>query len=382
MVISTSELSDPRSWPRAPAAPPWPAVRAALDAPTRDEAETHDASARAWLRARLDAGEGEALARAFAQAPSFALARHLQRLAADVLRTYGPHGALRTVLFALPIVIVAALGESRAPVTLSGVLTNARPIADRLRVARAFGGAETFALAPALVAAHALDWHALPGLLRRSRLGDRADASENVALAPLELSPSPICVDTEEERVHLRFMVGAILAAPRLDPLAGATLGREGIALARAVGDALKAPGVSLLTLPRAPQSLSLAVATGRAAQREVAAQVFASNAIRRLRRAYGEPTAIISAHRADDAPGGGELRLSLSSPFATKAAEGFRCAIQPSERVQDVAAMLDALLRDCQVGDVRVEPGIHGDVDPVTGQPLFFKHPGADALH
>lgn len=381
MVIRSAELSDPRSW--APASPdaPWPALRAALDAPTRDEAEAHDASVRAWLRARFDAGEGPTLAHAFAHAPSFALVRHLQRLAVEVERTYASADALRVVMFALPIVLVAALDEGRGPVTLSGVLGETEPIADRLREARAFGGARTFALAGALVGAQALDWQALPGLLSRSRLAERGDASEHPPLA-LDVAPSPIRVDVEEERVHLRFIVGAILAPPRADPLAGATLGREGVPLARAIGDALNAPGVSLLALPRPPQPLSLAVAAGRTAQREVAASLFVSNAIRTLRRAYGEPTAIISAHRAADAPGGGELRLSLSSPFAPKAAQGFRCPIEPGERVQDVAAMLDALLRDCRVTDVRVQAGIHDDVDPMTGQALFFKDPGAGALH
>jgi hypothetical protein len=381
MVIRSAELSDPRSWPPASPDAPWPALRAALDAPTRDQAEAHDASVRAWLRARFDAGEGDTLAHAFAQAPSFALARHLQRLAVEVERTYASADALRAVLFALPIVIVTALDEGRAPVTLSGVLGETESIADRLRKARAFGGAETFALARALVGAHALDWQALPGLLSRSRLAEGDDASGHPPLA-LDVAPSPIRVDVEEERVHLRFIVGAILAPPRADPLAGATLGHEGVTLARAIGDALKAPGVSLLALPRPPQPLSLAVVTGRTAQRDVAAQLFVSNAIRTLRRAYGEPTAIISAHRATDAPSGGELRLSLSSPFAPKAAEGFRCPIEPGERVQDAAAMLEALLSDCQVTDVRVRPGIHDDVDPITGQPLFFKAPGAGALH
>jgi hypothetical protein len=380
-VNSSVEFPDPRSWPAASAGPPWPDVRAALDAPTRDEAEAHDASVLAWLRARFDAGEGDALARAFAQAPSFASVRHLQRLAVEAERAYAAADVLRVVLFALPIVIVTALDEGHAPVTLSGVLGETEPIADRLRAARAFGGAETFALAHALVDAHALGWQALPGLLARGRLGEGDDASEHPPLA-LELAPAPIRVDVRDERVHVRFIVGAILAPPRADPLAGATLGREGVRLARAIGDALKAPGVSLLALPRPPQPLSLAVVTGRTAQRDVAAQLFVSNAIRTLRRAYGEPTAIISAHRATDAPSGGELRLSLSSPFAPKAAEGFRCPIEPGERVQDAAAMLEALLSDCQVTDVRVRPGIHDDVDPITGQPLFFKDPGAGALH
>jgi hypothetical protein len=135
---------------------------------------------------------------------------------------------------------------------------------------------------------------------------------------------------------------------------------------------------VSLLALPRDPQRLVGAVQSGRAAQREVSAQLFASNAIRALRRAFGEPTAIISAHRAADAPGRGELRLSISSPFAPKEAEGFRCPLYPYETVQEVGSMLVALVRDCRVTDVRVIPGVHDDIDPLTQGPLFFKNDGA----
>ena len=109
-------------------------------------------------------------------------------------------------------------------------------------------------------------------------------------------------------------------------------------------------------------------------AQREVAAQIFASNALRKFRASVGEPIAVISAHRADDAPGGGELRLSLSSPFALRDAEGFRCRLYPHESVRDVATMLRDLLRDCRVADVRVRSGVHPDVDSETGMRLLFK--------
>ena len=41
---------------------------------------------------------------------------------------------------------------------------------------------------------------------------------------------------------------------------------------------------------------------------------------------------------------------------------------------MHEVAAMLVRRLRDCRVADVRVVRGVHDDVDPVTGVPLFFK--------
>jgi hypothetical protein len=128
-----------------------------------------------------------------------------------------------------------------------------------------------------------------------------------------------------------------------------------------------------LLALPRAPRRLLPAVAEGRTAARDVAAQIFTSNALRRFRGAVGEPSAVISAHRAPDAPGGGELRLSLSSPLEARAAEGFRCPLFPIERVSDVGATLTTLLRDCRVTDIRMLDGVHADRGE-SGETLLFK--------
>ena len=102
------------------------------------------------------------------------------------------------------------------------------------------------------------------------------------------------------------------------------------------------------------------------------------SNAIRKLRAATGEPAAVISAHRAAGAPGGGELRLSLSSPLDARPVEGFRCPLFATDRVDDVAAMLGDLLRDCRLAYVRILPGVHADRDPQTGLALLFR---ADAV-
>ena len=120
--------------------------------------------------------------------------------------------------------------------------------------------------------------------------------------------------------------------------------------------------------------SLPAALNEGRKAQREVSAQLFVGNALRRLRAAFCEPTAILSAHRAADAVGGGELRLSLSSPFSPRDAEGFCCPLLPTERVADVTAMLTDLLSDCRLEDVRAVPGVQPDRDAATGMILLFK--------
>ena len=178
--------------------------------------------------------------------------------------------------------------------------------------------------------------------------------------------------------MHLRFLAGVALAAPGADLLAESDADRWAMPLAQELGAQLAGEGYSVLALPRAAQAPLAALQQGRAAQRDIGAQLFASNAIRRLRASVGEPSAVISAHRCAGAPGGGELRLSLSSPFDPRRAEGFRCPLFAGDRAVDVATMLADLMRDCRVSDVQALRGVHADRDQATGMTLLFK---ADAV-
>ena len=109
------------------------------------------------------------------------------------------------------------------------------------------------------------------------------------------------------------LVVGSALAARNAKLVDARDTGRWGRPLAQALMEELRAADVSLVALPRPPRSLPAAVALGRAAQREVGAQLFASRALRELSPSVGEPVSAISAHLADDAPGGGVLRRSVS---------------------------------------------------------------------
>jgi hypothetical protein len=241
-----------------------------------------------------------------------------------------------------------------------------------LREHRALGGSETFALAPPLVTSDAFDLARLPQLLAWQR--QAADGGVD----HLDLHPTPIATKVGQEGVHLRFLAGVALAAPRADLLRETESAAGAMALAQELAHQLAGPGYSVLALPRAPQAPLAALQQGRAAQRDIGAQLFASNAIRRLRASVGEPSAVISAHRCVSAPGGGELRLSLSSPFDPRRAEGFRCPLFAGDRAVDVARMLADLMRDCRVTDVQALPGVHADRDSATGLTLLFK---ADAV-
>jgi hypothetical protein len=378
------DIADPRVY-SAPTGPIQESLiqlaEASLAASSASRAEEIDRTLVGALAAHLQGDDALWLADLLSASPSAAVARHIWRRLIDSWRAASAPEDDRVVatLFALPVVIVAgATSNESAPVAstlggvLAGVLVDAERVTALLREHHALGGNLSFALAAPLVAADALDIPRLPTLLAWQNLSP-SDGS-----VTREVHPTPMVVHSNQESVHLRFLIGTAIGTSALDVFADKEGGEWIMPLAQELSRQLATTGLSVLALPRPPQAPLLALQQGRAAQREVGAQLFASNAIRRFRARVGEPSAVISAHRCAAAPGGGELRLSLSSPFDPRQAEGFRCPLFPPDRAVDVATMLLDLLRDCRVTDVRVIAGAQADRDPDTGLPLLFR---ADAV-
>jgi hypothetical protein len=367
-------IGDPRVWPAAAAAEPYAGAlhqhaAKSLAAATLPEAELHNGAIGAAIRALIATQDGATLGKIFESAPSAAIYRHLWR---ELVHTESASddGAMAMTVFALPLTIVA--GRERdddVAATLPCVLSNVAEIATLLREHGALLGNQTFALANTLIAADAIDIRNLPSIYAWRQLRDGSGA-----IAPRDLAAAPIVVEDRNARVHLRFIVGLAVAARGVDLLSDHSVGKWGMPLTQVLGRALAQHGVTVLALPHAPKRLCVALQQGRAAQREVSAELFASGAIRKMRASVGEPAAVVSAHHAFDAPAGGELRLSLSSVFDPAQAEGFRCPLYRADQTTDVVNMLLALLQDCRVSDVRVLPGLHPDRDPATGLRLLFK--------
>lgn len=353
-------------------------ARESLAAATGAQADACDARIAALLRERIAAVDGAGLAALFASAPAADIHRHLWRILArlersgDALVTGSP-----VRLFAMPVVIVTALqAATTEPRELAGVLADPRELAALLVEHGALAGNATLALSSSLVDANALELARVPALL----------AAATLAAAPggLDLAPAPIAVAGTTESVHLRFIVGTALAAPSATLFRDSDAGKWAMPFAQRLSAMLAAADTSVLAMARPPQPLVEALWTGRIAQREVAAQLFVSNALRDLRARVGEPVAVISVHRGPEGTTSGdmpaEVRVSLSSPFEPRDAQGLRCPLWPLDRAEDVAGMLATLLADCRVRDVRREPGVHADRDPVSGGPLLFKAGSDDA--
>lgn len=371
-------VPDPRTFPDPASASPdaaalYALAQAGLVAETGQCAEALDREIRNALARHL-AGDGEALGAILAGAPSVAVTRHLWRQLDAAWRETGAEvgAGLEVILFAMPLVIVTGVEGASGEGVLPAILDEPAKLAAILREHGALAGNRSFVLANALVGAPAFDMERLPEIHAWRRLPD--SLAPGAPLPARVLTPAPLRFAAEREGVHLRYLVGTALAKPGADLLAESGTGTWGAPLTQELGRQLGTAKVSVLVLPRAPQRLLPAVQQGRTAQREVSAQMFASNAIRKLRATVGEPSAVISAHRVPGVPGRGELRLSLSSPFGPRGAEGFRCPLYPLDRVGDVVAMLVDLLRDCRVTDIRTLAGVHADRDAATGLPLLFK--------
>jgi hypothetical protein len=322
---------------------------------------------------RLLEGDGTSLAALLEHAPSLDIYRHVWRLLARRAAFPLPSDeAIAPRLFAISLVLVAALTDrAAAAVALDAIVRDIGRLNALLAEHGALNGNRNFALSSALVSSQAIDVPRLPALMRAAgALG-----------GPLDLEPVPIDVQASEA-AHLRFLVGTAIAARDAELFGARDPGAWGLPVARTLMAGLARPGVSLVVLPRATLSLPAAVAQGRAAQREVAAQLYASHALRELRASVGEPVAIVSAHRTDEVASGGELRLSLSSPFSPRDAYGFRSELFVGENVSDALSMLIDLLRDCRVADVRIVGGVHADRDPITGGPLLFKPETMPVVH
>ncbi|MEP7083621.1 MAG: hypothetical protein ABI854_02700 [Betaproteobacteria bacterium] len=338
-----------------------------LSAATGQERELADAKLRAALAEVVVAADVTALQDALNAAAHPAQYRHLWRaLVAAWHATAAQNGShLVAHGFALPVVLVTAADEA---IELPGVLDDVATVASLLQQHGALAGNRNFGLANVLAGAEALGLDSLPRWLGR-RDAQREDGGPDSA------APLPIAVAAGQEGAHLRFILGSALAAASAVLFVQRTADGWGIPVAQHLSRQLGVAGVQVLALPRAPMDPWSALHDGRIAHREVGWQLFASSAIRALRAAFGEPTAVISAHRTS---AGGELRVSLSSPFGERDAQGFRCPLYPFDRVEDVTAMLVDLLRACRISDIRMLAAVQPDRDPLTGLLLLFR---ADAI-
>ncbi|MBM3343124.1 MAG: hypothetical protein FJY56_13575 [Betaproteobacteria bacterium] len=350
-------LPDPRRW----AAPGASSPLAALTAKSLEG----DAAARAALRLELDqlmeAGDDAALQTLLREAPSASGYRHLQQMLAKLVNKPDRGETVIARLFALPLVIVAG---ARKNLRLPEALPDINAVAALLNEHGVLGAARNFGLGNALVSLDTLA--CLPLSLLRAWA-----AQLRTGAAPLALAGSAIDIAPGREQVELRFVVGASVTPAHVPSVmeTGSNVGAWGMPLTILLAQQLAQPALDVLPIARAPAALYLAADAGRAAQIELAFNLFLSNTVRRFRMAVGDPAVVLSAHR--DQTGAAEFRVSLSSAFDESLLEGFRWPLYPADDHLEIINKIKYLLDECRLSDMQLLAQVAGDVNARGGR--FF---------
>jgi hypothetical protein len=325
------------------------------------------------LRARAAAGADSEIQAALAAAPTrYVYARLWRALSAAVEKPATDEVAPR--VFAIPWVIVCA---GSVPGSVSCVLPDVSELARVLETSGVFGPSRNLGLSNVLCSIEALEALSPGTVLRWSQNPETHD-----------ISPAPIPVLRGIEEVHVRFLLGAAIAPAHAPDIVttGANIGTWGTPALSAMAAQLATPGVQILPMARPPAGLYSAAYVGRRAGIEAALALFMSNALRRFRMKVGDPAVRLSSHAsrmsdtsdtrdmshtAHSSPAGGELRVTLTSPFDDSLVEGFRWPLHPADDLTEITQAVTGLILECRLPEPELSPEVLPDLT-VTGAVYF----------
>lgn len=293
------------------------------------------------LREALEAGNDARIEQAFAETASRP-ARDALAHALDAALEARGEAALEMRIFAIPLLIVTG---GRGLAVVPGFVPDVGELRKQFEKHGALGQSKNFGLSNALTSAERLA-EVKPSMLYRLTRGLGQEG-----FRPPDFAPQDIEVDSGEERVHLRFLIGAAVTpanALGFTEKAG-NIGAWGLPFTQALARQLGQEGLSLLPIPRPPMGLQRALETGRFALREMEFQLFLSNALRRFRARVGDPDATVASYSDSS------IRITLDSPFDASLACEYRWPLYPEDDLDAVSKSILGLLGDCRLETVQV---------------------------
>ncbi len=262
-----------------------------------------------------------------------------------------PRGRIGLRAFAFPILLIAGGKPSgRIP----GIVPDMAALREVLEVVGALGQARNVGIGNALVSPAALGAVSPVTLYR---LGRDAAGDGPAVVESLQLPPADIVLESADEQVQLRFLLGAAVTpgdAPDI-PETAANIEAWGMAWTRALANQISQPGLALLPVPRPPLPIRRALAAGRFAWREMQLQLFLSRALRAFRSSVGEPDVVVAS--CSDAT----VRVRLSSLLDEALTTQYEWPLEPDDEFAAVSSAILGLLAECRVDRVdvldRVQP-------------------------
>jgi len=334
-------LPDPRAYTPFSSNPLVVAAERAAKAGSALQQQDAGGTLLSRLREALEAGNDARIEQALAEATSQSVRVMLTRALITALE---PADAADLVMrvFAIPLLFVSG---GRGLAVVPGVVPDVGELQKLFEKHGALGQSKNFGLGNALTTAERLAAVKPSMLYRLTRgLGEKG-------FRPPHLAPQDIEVDSGEERVHLRFLLGAAVTpanAPGFSETAG-NIGAWGLPFTQALAGQLGQKGLSLLPVPRPPMNLQQALESGRFVLREMEFQLFLSNALRRFRARVGDPDATVAS--CSD----GSVRINLGSPFDASLACEYRWPLHPEDDLGAVGRSIFGLLAECRLQTVQV---------------------------
>jgi hypothetical protein len=334
-------LADPRTYPPFSSNPLVVAAERTAKAGSALQQEDAGGTLMSHLREALEAGNDARIEQALAEATSRSVRETLTGALVAALEA-GDEAALLMRIFAIPLLFVSG---GRGLAVVPGVVPDVGELQKLFEKHGALGQSKNFGLGNALTTAERLA-AVKPSMLYRLTRGLGEEG-----FRPPHLAPQDIEVDSGEERVHLRFLVGAAVApanAPAFTETAG-NIGAWGLPFTRALAGQLGQKGLSLLPVPRPPMNLQRALESGRFALREMEFQLFLSNALRRFRARVGDPDATVASYSD------GSVRINFGSPFDASLACEYRWPLYPEDDLGAAGRSIFGLLAECGLETVQV---------------------------
>jgi len=322
-------LPDPRRYP--PPNARNPVIRLVMKQLTASSPEIAAEAARALRQNLVDmiaAGDHAGLNAILTQSPALEAAQALWQALREILEAPAPFAP-----FLIPVILVAGVKGSA---TLPGALTDPQALVDLLRQHGVFAPDAEVSLARELVREDALA-AINPSQILRWREADLALAGASMPL--------------HDEAVFLRFIVGISSVPPQK------RMGAWGMPLAELISKQLATEGVTLFTIPRAPQGWLSALESGRATLLETRLQHMTSNAVRGIRLKGRTPIATLAAHDND------EIRITISSQEDGERWYGFVWPLSPRDEVAAIERFATELFVECQISDIRIVPDLQPDL-------------------
>jgi hypothetical protein len=309
------------------------------------------------LRTLAEAGADDEIRAALAAAPSHPHYARLWQALCAAVETPRLDEAVAPRVFAMPWVIVAG---GSAPASVACVLPEVAELARVLESHDVLGGSRSLGLSNALCSIEALE-SITPSQALHGWENPRVRG----------IPPDSISVLRGVEEVHVRFLLGAVIAPADAPGIAetGSNVGVWGTPALKAMASQLATPDVQLLPLPRPPAGLYSAAYSGRRAGLEAAFNLFMSNSVRRFRLSRGDPSVTLSSHA------GGEVRIVLWTPFDDAMVEGFSWPLHPADDLHEIAETISSLITECRLQAPTVHPQVLPDRTD-TGAILFRPAP------